>query len=320
MKRLVALILLIWSYSGVMAQTLDNPVTPKERAQKTTQERIKTLPLDAGQVDTIYKLNLKYAQNTQSEVIQVADSTAIHQHPFLSRTTIYLKTQYPIQHGMGIEVATPFFFSAHIGGGQLSRLYATSALEFLPQEDDTQLRRKEFIQDNLQNGFVFEFGIQYHILKWRTIYVGLNVQVQQFKVQATPQELVEEYDFGDTQDYLEEITTLVENAPTLTAFYENAELAPRLNAIQIEVKLGKRIHFKKMKNLFLDLELSYQSNLSAPISIQTPSTVGEVLIERFIKPILTEGTDDSFSGFAIPTVGARLSYQIGSKIYHRNGK
>ena len=70
MKRLATLILLIWSVTGLMAQSLDHPGTPKERAQKITQEMIKALSLDSVQVDTIFRLNLKYAQKAQSEVIE----------------------------------------------------------------------------------------------------------------------------------------------------------------------------------------------------------------------------------------------------------
>ena len=251
----------------------------------------------------------------QNQILTKQDSNTIQQGKFLSSATIYLKTQYPIQHGVGVEVATPFFFSVHSGVGQLSSLYARSALEFLPQEDDSQEKRKELIQDKLKNGFVFEFGTQYHILKWRNVYAGLNLQVQQFKISATAQELVEEYDFGNTQGYQEEVLAFIENAPTLNTFYENTILTPSLTAIQIEAKLGKRIHFKNIKKLFLDVELSYQSNVAATISLKTPSAAGEVLVERFVRPILKEGTEDSFSAFAFPTIGLRLSYQIGQKIY-----
>ena len=153
-------------------------------------------------------------------------------------------------------------------------------------------------------------------MKWRNVYVGLNLQVQQFKIQATSQEIVEEYDFGNTLGYFEEVSNLIENVPALTAFYENTILTPSLTAIQIEAKLGKRIHFKKMKRLFLDVELSYQSNLSARVSINTSSTTGEVLMKNVIEPILNEGTEDSFGAFAFPTVGVKLSYQIGHKIYY----
>ena len=244
------------------------------------------------------------------------DSIAIHQRQFLSGATLYLKTQYPIQHGVGVEVATPFFFSGHIGVGQLSSFYVKSALEFLPQDGDAQVKRKELIQDNLKDGFLFEFGTQYHILKWRNFYAGLNLQVQKFTINVTAQEVVEEYALGNTEGYSEEVLGLVQNVPALNAFYENATLAPSLTAIQVEAKLGKRIHFKNLKKLFLDIELSYQSNLSSRISIKTPSQTGDVLVERFVRPILDEGTEDSFSSFSFPTIGVRVSYQIGDIVHY----
>ena len=105
-------------------------------------------------------------------------------------------------------MATPFFFSGHVGVGLLSSFYAKSALEFLPEEDETQLKRRELIQDRLKDGFVFEFGVQYHVLPWRNFYAGLNLQVQQFKVEATPRELAEEYYFCDTQGYRQVILKL----------------------------------------------------------------------------------------------------------------
>ena len=86
------------------------------------------------------------------------DSIAIQQRKFLSSTILYLKTQYPIQHGIGLEVATPFFLSTHAGVGQLSRFYTRSALEFLPQEDDTQVKRKEFVQDRLEMDLFLNSG------------------------------------------------------------------------------------------------------------------------------------------------------------------
>ena len=243
------------------------------------------------------------------------DALAIDQRTFLSGVTLNLKTQYPIQHAISLEVATPIFFSGHIGIGQFSRFYTKSALEFLPQEDDTQIRRKEFVQDNLQNGFVFESGVQYHVLKWHNIYAGLDMQMQQFSLSSTPQELVEEYDFEDTQGLLGDVLAVVDKSPALQVFYENAILTPAITTIQLEVKLGKRIHFKKITKLFLDIELSYQYNLSAQVTMKASSTIGNNLVENFITPIIDQGSKDSFSSFALPTVGLRLSYQLGNKIY-----
>lgn len=66
------LLLFVWSLS---AQTLENPGTPEERAQKITQEMLKAIPLDTVQVDAVYALNLKYAKKAQVEIIDPKVST-----------------------------------------------------------------------------------------------------------------------------------------------------------------------------------------------------------------------------------------------------
>lgn len=259
-----------------------------------------------------------FGQQTQRLEERRQDSVAIQNRKFLSAATVNLKTQYPIQHAISLEVASPIFLSGHVSVGQFSRFYTKSALEFLPQEDEAQIKRKEFVQDKLQNGFVFEIGVKYHIVKWRNTYAGLNMQIQRFKLPTTTQEMVEEYDFGDTQGRLGDILTLVESSPALNNFYENAMLTPSITNFQLEFKLGKRFHFKKLSKLFLDLEVSYQFNLSAQVSIEAPSAIGNNLIENFVKPILNQGSEESFGGFALPTIGLRLSYQLGERIYRWN--
>lgn len=69
MKSLFLLPLLLTINFWVTAQTFDNPGTPEERAEKITQEMIPALPLDTSQIDTVYTLNLKYAQIAQKEII-----------------------------------------------------------------------------------------------------------------------------------------------------------------------------------------------------------------------------------------------------------
>lgn len=70
MKKLLILCFLIATYVSLTGQTLENPGTPEERAQKITQEMTQFLPLDSTEVDTIYALNLKYAQKAQVEIIE----------------------------------------------------------------------------------------------------------------------------------------------------------------------------------------------------------------------------------------------------------
>lgn len=70
MKKLLIVTLLITAYAGLAGQTLENPGTPEERAQKITKEMIQVLPLDSSEVEGIYALNLKYAQKAQVEIIE----------------------------------------------------------------------------------------------------------------------------------------------------------------------------------------------------------------------------------------------------------
>ncbi len=69
MKKIILFIALSFSLYSLQAQTLDNPGTPEQRAEKITQEMIRLLPLDSSQVDTIHELNLKYAKRAQEEII-----------------------------------------------------------------------------------------------------------------------------------------------------------------------------------------------------------------------------------------------------------
>ncbi len=63
------LLFLLGFLCQVQAQSMKNPGTPEQRADKITQEMIKTLPLDSSQVDTVHSLNLKYAEKAQKEII-----------------------------------------------------------------------------------------------------------------------------------------------------------------------------------------------------------------------------------------------------------
>lgn len=69
MKQLIILTILLTAYAGLKGQTLENPGTPEERAQKITTVMIQNLSLDSSMVEPIHTLNLKYAKKAQSEVI-----------------------------------------------------------------------------------------------------------------------------------------------------------------------------------------------------------------------------------------------------------
>lgn len=69
MKILCSIFSLLFSIQVVQAQSIDNPGTPEERAEKMTSEMQKQLPLNEEQLPTIKALNLKYAQIIQKEVL-----------------------------------------------------------------------------------------------------------------------------------------------------------------------------------------------------------------------------------------------------------
>ena len=69
MKKLLLLVITFMGCLDLTGQTLDNPGTPEERAQKITLEMSQALPLDSTEVEPIYALNLKYAQKAQLEVL-----------------------------------------------------------------------------------------------------------------------------------------------------------------------------------------------------------------------------------------------------------
>ena len=248
---------------------------------------------------------------------QLLDSMAVRTQAYLPAATINFKSQFPIQHSIGLEFNTPIFLSTYIGFGQLSRSYLVIATDFLPDDDPAQATRKQFIKDKLKNGFVFELGTNYHFSSRRHFYAGLNLQFQRFTLPATPQELVEEYDFGDSQGFTDDIQSQLEGNDFLQNFYENTVIEPVILPIQLGITLGKKFYFKKATRLFLDVEFSYQLNLSNNVNIKSESFIGQILVDSFISPILDEGSNDSFKGFNLPSVSVRIGYQLGEKIFRK---
>jgi hypothetical protein len=134
---------------------------------------------------------------------------------------------------------------------------------------------------------------------------------------ATPQELVEEYDFGDSQGLTDDIQNQLEGNVFMQNFYENTIIEPIIRPIQLGITLGKKFYFRKASRLFLDLEFSYQFNVTNNVKIKSESFIGQILVDNFISPILDEGSNDSFKGFNLPSLSFRLGYQLGEKIYRK---
>ncbi len=243
------------------------------------------------------------------------DSLNVLSRRYVPAFAASFKSQFPIQHGIGLEFNTPSMLSLYVGFGLLSRLYVTTATDFLPAEDENEAVRKQFIKDKMQNGFVFELGTHYHLMKWKDVYFGLNLQFQRYTLPATPQELVEQYDFGDTQGLGNDIQDQLDDNDFLQDFYENTEIIPTLRIVQVGFTVGKRFHFKRVPKLGLLAEFSYQVNLASSMKLNSKSSIGQIILDRFVSPILDEGTSESFGSFNLPTLTLRLNYQLGPKVY-----
>ncbi|MEM6633579.1 MAG: hypothetical protein AAF694_28155 [Bacteroidota bacterium] len=131
--------------------------------------------------------------------------------------------------------------STYFSIGQLSQAYLVTATNFLPDDDPAQATRKQFIKDKLKNGLVLELGTYYYFTRRRHFSVGLSLQFQRFKLPATPMELVEKYDFGDTQLFLEDIQSQLEANSILQNFYDNSILEPVISPIQLGEKTYRKL-------------------------------------------------------------------------------
>lgn len=235
---------------------------------------------------------------------------------FIPALTVYLKSQFPIQNAIGFEYCTSSRISGYAGFGQLSRAYMVIALDILPEGSEEEAVRKQFIKDNIQGGFDFEIGVNYHIAQWKDTYFGANIQFQRFKLKATPQELVEKYDFGDSLGFSDELLKVVNNNELAKSFYENTVIEPIFVPIQLGITVGKRFTFKNNRNLGLNIEASYQFNLSMKTSVESPSGTGKLIVDNFIEPIIVYGTSHSFRSFNLPSIAVKLNYQLGNTIYY----
>ncbi|CAG4999945.1 hypothetical protein DYBT9275_02350 [Dyadobacter sp. CECT 9275] len=224
--------------------------------------------------------------------------------------TVSLKSQFPIQQAIGVEVMTKTKLSGYLGFGQFSRFYTTVALNALPNKKVEQQMRRQFIKDKLRNGTVFEIGLAYHLPKRRKFYAGINFQNQNFTLPSTTKELIENYDFLDSQDRKDKILDMVDKNTRLQEFYETTEIISKVTLQRLGVTLGRRFGFRKIPRFGLHMELSGQWNIGSRTSIESSSFIGNVLVNQFAEPILREKTKESFSSFYLPSLTLRISYAL----------
>ena len=275
------------------------------------QAQTDSLPRPSSRMWELKKHTLRQQEKARQ------DSLMILWKRFVPGFTINLKSQFPIQQAIGIEIMTSSFISLYAGIGQFSRFYTLVALDALPGDTEQQDSRRQFLKDKLQNGFVFELGSYYHLVERKGLYAGANIQFQRFSMPSTPVELVEEYNFGDPDNFNEDIQDLINNNNLVRQFYESTEIAPTVRPIQLSFLVGKRFRFKNAPKLAFQVEFSYLLNIHTGTSVESPSTIGRILVNRFIDPILDNRSNDSFDGFNLPSVSFRLSYNVGKIMYKK---
>lgn len=69
MRFITSILLFLITFTFATAQTIDNPGTPEERAEKMTAKMQEKLSLTNEQLPKVKALNLKYAKIMQTEVI-----------------------------------------------------------------------------------------------------------------------------------------------------------------------------------------------------------------------------------------------------------
>lgn len=255
-------------------------------------------------------------------VAQGRHSSQQHAEPDLSRDTLHCgrykipgilvgaKSQFPIQQAIGLEFVSPFNISAYAGIGQYSRYYTVLALDLLPGKNENQLSRKQFIKDKMENGSVFEIGSAYHFRKIRGFYAGLTIQFQKFSMTSTTRELIEEYDFGDSENKREALLDLVDRNPRLREFYQDEPVTSVIRPIQIGLHVGKRFVFRRLPKLGVHLELAGNRNVGTSSSVQSVSALGNVIVQQFAAPIVEKKSKESFRSLTLPTVSLRATYAI----------
>ncbi|MEA5139238.1 hypothetical protein [Arcicella rigui] len=226
-------------------------------------------------------------------------------------TQISIKTQFPIQHALGIEFISPIGLSSYFGLGQLSRNYTVLATNALPAKDENQAERQRFIKDKMKNGSVFEVGMNYYFGKKRKLYSGVNIQFQHFTLPATPKELFEKYNFGDQLALQNDLDDLLDR-PIVQNFFENTLLTPNVNPIQLGFLLGFSIKIGKSEKLFLNPELNYQINLYTKTKVSASNPIGNILVNNIINPTIKQGSEESFGTFKLPSISLKFVYRFSN--------
>lgn len=239
------------------------------------------------------------------------DSVRLLTRRFLPKTMLGIKTQFPIQHALNLEMRignTPL--STQFGIGQFSRFYTLIALNMIDAKTEGAQVRKDFIKVRLRNGSVIELGLMAHHIQKR-FYGGLSLQFQRSSMAATPEELVEQFDFADDSDLRSNIDSLVAKHQIVADFYTSTVVYPTICPLQMGFVLGKLWRFKNPR-LALHAELGYSFNLATPLKIEGKSGfLVNLLLDSYVNPLVKGQNAKSFSSFRYPSLALRLSYGLG---------
>lgn len=242
------------------------------------------------------------------EKLDVLNNVSPRQKKSKPYVAFNVKTQFPIQHSLGFEFVSKSGLSFGLSVGQLSRAYTVAATNFLPAEDENQEIRKQFIEDKMKNGLVVEFGTFFYPRNFRNLYFGAHLQLQRFTLPATTQELIENYGFADQIDQ-EVLNENLENE-LVQSFFQTTVIEPIIKPVQLGLTFGKKFSFRKTPNLSLMVELNYHINVASKTSFDSPSFIGNVIVNSFVEPNLDPSTADSFGSFNLPSMTLRLQYRI----------
>lgn len=239
------------------------------------------------------------------------DSARLASRRFLPKTMLGLKTQFPIQHALNLEMRVGNLpLSAQFGLGQFSRFYTLVALNTIDAKTEEAQVRKDFVKARLRNGSVIELGLMAHHIQKR-FYGGLNLQFQRSSLAATPEELVERFDLAGDSDLRGNIDSLVTKYQIVADFYSSTVVYPTIRPLQMGILAGKIWRFKNPR-LALHAELGYSFNLAAPIKIEGKSGfLVNLLLDSYVNPLVEGQSAKSFSSFRYPSLALRMSYGLG---------
>jgi len=230
------------------------------------------------------------------------------QKPFVPRLRISVKSQFPLQQAIGVEVISRKRLSGYLGYGQYSRFYTRLMLDQLPGKSLSQQARRTFIKERVQNGRVIELAGMYTPRVRQRLYGGLSLQFQRLSIYSTPQELVEHFDPSHSNGNYDKIQNLVDNTPFLKKFYETEVVYPEIRPIQVGILIGKQFVFSRLPRLGLHLEMSYQLTVQTTASVEGGGRLAQFLMTNYVNPILAQKAAESFSNFRYPTLALRVSY------------